>query len=129
MPDLVDEAAERSLALLRSAATPHGFVASTAFDHYAVIWARDALITCLGAVRSGDSELIDTAAATLDTLAAHISALGQVPAVVDPDLGTWDFAEGGVVDATAWLPIVAAEWLSATGDNERARSWWHVSAT
>lgn len=128
MPHVVQEGAERSLAVLHSAATPHGFVASPAFDHYAVIWARDALISSLGAVRSGDPELIAAAAATLDTLAGRMSPLGQVPAVVAPARNVWDFAEGGVVDATAWLPIVVGEWLDATGDRDRARTWWGAVA-
>jgi glycogen debranching enzyme len=124
MSDLVAEAVEKSRDLLVDAATPWGFVASPDFEHYAVIWARDALITCLGALRSGDARLIESAAATIDTLSAHASPLGQIPALVNPSRGTWDFAEGGVVDTSAWLAIVAAEHLDVTGDTDRTREWW-----
>jgi glycogen debranching enzyme len=124
MADLTEEAAERSRALLSSASTPSGFVASPDFAHYAVIWARDALVSSLGALATRDSGLTRTVAATLDTLTSHMSPLGQVPALVDTAHGSWDFGEGGVVDATAWLPIVVAEYLSTTGDVGRVRGWW-----
>jgi glycogen debranching enzyme len=127
MPDVIDEAVERSAELLRSASTPWGFVASPDFGHYAVVWARDALITSLGALRAGDQSLVETTASTLDTLTRHASPLGQVPAVVNPAKSTWDFGEGGAVDATAWLPIIVAEFLAATGDVERTRTWWHAA--
>lgn len=124
MTDLIAEAHERSLELLRRAATSHGFVASPSFDHYAVIWGRDALISALGALETGDADLISAAAATLDTLAQHTSPLGQVPALVAPAREQWDFAEGGTVDTTAWFAIVVAAYLTATDDVERVRSWW-----
>jgi glycogen debranching enzyme len=124
MSDLAVEAVERSTGLLVDAATPWGFVASPDFEHYAVIWGRDALISCLGALHTGDARLIDCAGATIDTLSAHASPLGQVPALVDPSRNTWDFAEGGVIDTSAWLAIVAAEHLEVTGDTDRAKTWW-----
>lgn len=124
MTDLVAEGYERSVELLARAATPHGFVASPAFDHYAVIWGRDALISALGALRVGEPDLVAATAATLDTLAEHASPLGQIPALVAPARGEWDFAEGGAVDVTAWFPIVVAAYLDATGDEERVRRWW-----
>jgi len=124
MTDLTAQAHSRSLELLREAATRHGFVASPAFDHYAVIWARDALIAGLGAVGSGEPDLVTATASTLDTLAAHSSTLGQIPALVAPARNEWDFSEGGVVDTTAWFPIVVAAYLRVTGDTGRVRGWW-----
>ncbi|MEX2424462.1 MAG: amylo-alpha-1,6-glucosidase [Acidimicrobiia bacterium] len=118
------EAFERSVALLADAATPAGFVASPAFDHYAVIWARDGLIAALGALDVGEPVLVAAAGATLDTLSAHASALGQIPAVVAPATAEWDFAEGGVVDATAWFVLVVDAYARTTGDLDRVRTWW-----
>ena len=118
------EAYERSVALLSDAATPAGFVASPAFDHYAVIWARDGLITALGALAVGEPAHLDAVGATLDTLSAHASPLGQIPALVAPATAEWDFAEGGVVDATAWFVIVVDAYARATGDLDRVRTWW-----
>lgn len=117
-------ARERSRELLQRAARPAGFVASPSFEHYTIIWARDALITSLGACATTDPSLHETVAATLDTLIAHASPLGQIPAIVSPERREWDFGEGGVVDSTAWLPVVAAAHLRATGDIDRAQVWW-----
>ena len=124
MTDLPAETFRRAEDLLRRAATSHGFVASPSFDHYAVIWGRDALISSLGALRLGDPDLITAVAATLDTLAGAASPLGQMPAVVNPAKGEWDFAEGGAVDVSAWFVVVVAAFLEATGDIDRAREWW-----
>jgi hypothetical protein len=122
--DLPAETFRRAEDLLRRAASSHGFVASPAFDHYAVIWGRDALISSIGALRLGDTDLVSAVAATLDTLAGAASPLGQIPAVVNPGKGEWDFAEGGAVDVSAWFVIVAADYLGATGDIDRTRAWW-----
>ena len=124
MADLTSEAFERSVELLRRASTSHGFVASPSFDHYAVIWTRDALISSLGALTVGEEELIAAAAVSLDTLAGHASPLGQIPAVVSPARDQWDFSEGGAVDPSAWFAIVAAGHFEATGDREAAERWW-----
>lgn len=121
---MIAEAEERSRSLLEAGLTPGGYVASPSFDHYASIWARDACIAALGALTTGEPRLIEGAAATLDTLAAGASPLGQVPAVVNPQAGTWDWGEGGAVDPSCWLPIVAGHHLAVTGDLERAAGWW-----
>jgi len=76
MSEITDEAYRRAVDLLDKAATPHGFVASPAFDHYAVVWARDALISSLGGLAVGTPKLVTAVAATLDTLSSHASALG-----------------------------------------------------
>lgn len=115
---------EQSLELLHRAATPAGFVASPSFDHYTLIWARDALITSLGACATTDPSLHRAVANTIDTLAAHASPLGQIPAVVSAERREWDFGEGGVVDATAWLPVVVEAYLTATDDLDRVEAWW-----
>ena len=124
MNDLPARTYERAVALLRRAATSHGFVASPAFDHYAVIWGRDALISSLGALQLDEIDLTAAVAATLDTLARGASPLGRLPAVVVPARDEWDFAEGGAVDVPALFVIVAAAYLDATGDVDRVRTWW-----
>ncbi len=115
MPPLTDAAYDRAITLLRRSATPSGFVASPAFDNYAVIWVRDAAITSLGALVSGHPDLVEAAIASLETMGGARSPLGQVAAVVRPDQGTWDWVEAGVVDSTAWYVILAGAVLAATG--------------
>jgi len=119
---LVDEGLERSIELLRRASTGAGFVASPAFDHYAAVWARDAAISCLGALVSGDDDLIDTSVRSFISMSGAQTPLGQVAAVIGPD--GWDWVEAGVVDATAWYVILGGAILEATGDIEVISPHW-----
>ncbi|MGD2059590.1 MAG: hypothetical protein PVF87_01865 [Acidimicrobiia bacterium] len=123
-PPSREEAYERATTLLRRSATKSGFVASPAFDNYAVIWARDAAITSLGALVSGDSTLVGAAVASLETMGGARSPLGQVAAVVRPDQSTWDWVEAGVVDSTAWYVILAGAILAATGRTDLVEPHW-----
>ena len=122
----VDEAYEQSLALLRDASTPGGFVASPALDHYAAVWGRDAVIASLGALETGEGRLVDTAVATLRTLATTQTPAGQIAAVVRPERNAWDFGEGGVVDVTAWFVVLAAAVVRVTGDLRLAKESWET---
>lgn len=124
MSNLTEEALERSLDLLRSASSPRGYVASPDFDHYAQVWARDAAISSLGALASRDDELVDGVIRTVESMAATMSPLGHVAAVIHVDQDTWDWADGGVVDATAWYVIITGALLVATGDAGLAERHW-----
>ncbi len=120
----VDECAARSRELLRACVGPRGLVASADFAHYGVVWARDAAVSGLGALASGDEELVAAVADTLDLLAETASPHGQIPAVVDARRGTRDFGEGGAVDPTPWFVILAGEYVDRTGDVGTAERWW-----
>ena len=121
---VIEEAAERSVALLHRALHAEGYLASPSDAHYASIWGRDAAIACLGASRSRDPVLIEGVEATLRTLASLATPLGQVPNVYWPDRGYWDWGEGGTTDATAWLVIALAEHVAATDRLPIAEELW-----
>ncbi len=55
MDVLIQEAYSRSLDILRRCATPAGFRASGAEPGYPQIWARDSIITSLGAALTGET--------------------------------------------------------------------------
>lgn len=129
MPVSRDDAYQQAIALLRRSATPAGFVASPAFENYSVIWARDAAITSLGALASGDDSLVEAAVASLDTMGGARSPLGQVAAVVRPEQGIWDWVEAGVVDATAWYVILAGAVLESTGRADLVEPHWERLVT
>ncbi len=120
----VEEAAAESRRLLDSCVGPRGFIASADFSHYGVVWARDAAVTCLGALATDDERLVEAVATTLDLLAETASDRGQIAAVVDPERGTRDFGEGGAVDPSAWFVIAAGAYLARTGDRPRVSGWW-----
>jgi glycogen debranching enzyme len=124
MTSLVDEAQARSIDLLERASSTLGFVASPSFDHYAQLWARDAAISSLGAIVTGEPDLIETAVRTMTSLARATTPLGQVAAVIQLDSESWDWGEGGVVDATAWYVILTAAVMEVTGDSTLADKHW-----
>lgn len=124
MTSLVDEAQTRSLELLDRASSHLGFVASPTFDHYAQLWTRDAAISSLGALISGEPDLIETAVRTMRSLSTATTPLGQVAAVIHLSSESWDWGEGGVVDATAWYVILTAAVLEVTGDSDLASDQW-----
>lgn len=110
--------------MLHRAASPRGFLASPEFEHYAQVWTRDAAVTSLGALARGSDDLIAGAVRTVDSMAATMTPLGQVAAVIHLDGDTWDWAEGGVVDSTAWYVILTGAVLTTTGDTAIARRHW-----
>lgn len=90
-----------ALDLLDRAARPIGFAAAVGDDHYDAVWTRDAAITCLGVLATGDDRWHPTVERTLATVGSKASAVGQCPNTVWAD-GWWDFGEHGSVDATLW---------------------------
>lgn len=124
MPDLLHEARERAVDILRRCTTPLGFKASALARGYPHVWARDSAVTALGAVASGDPDLIAAARASLDTLTAHQSKLGLIPLNVAVETGQVSTENAGAVDANLWY--ILAQWLlvQTTGDHAAlARDW------
>jgi hypothetical protein len=115
--DLSDLAYRRSVELLKRSYVPEGFVASAAQAHYAGIWARDALITSLGANLTGDEELVLASRRTLETLGRLQAPLGQIPNAYWPARSYWDWGEAGSLDATALFIIAAWEYVRSTSDD------------
>jgi hypothetical protein len=113
------EGYERALALVRECATPDGFVASpTEIGNYRRVWARDGVMLGLAALACGDSELIETARRTLQTLADHQGPHGEIPSNVDPQAARISYGgTAGRVDADLWFVIGSGEYWQATGDD------------
>ncbi|MFT5223119.1 MAG: hypothetical protein ACI867_001429 [Glaciecola sp.] len=87
--------------LLRDSVGPLGFAASTADAHYDALWTRDAAITCLGALHTGDASWHGAVSRTLTSVATRASAVGQLPNTVWSN-GWWDFGEHAALDPTLW---------------------------
>ena len=100
---LVEEAYRRALEVLRRCITPYGFRASGLSTGYPQIWARDSMITGLGAVLTGDPDLLTAFRASLDTLGSHQSSLGLIPLNVLPETGEVSTENAGAVDANLWF--------------------------
>ena len=111
--ELIAAGYEQALALLRRNATPAGILAASNTEaarkrHYATIFGRDAAISALGMVASGEADLVACARAGLLTLARSQAANGQIPNYVDPAGGEVDFWYTGCIDATLWWLIAVA---------------------
>lgn len=106
MPDAVktnvDQAYEQAVAVLRRCVTPYGFRASGVLPGYPQIWARDSVITSLGAALTGEPDLLAAFRASLDTLGRHQSQLGLVPLNVHPETGEISTENAGALDANLW---------------------------
>ncbi len=111
--ELLLECYDRSLQLLRENSRPFGIIASrqcekAACRHYVSIFARDASISALGMIASGDPGLVQSARMSLLTLSGRQAANGQIPNYVKPEAGEVDYWYLGCIDATLWWLIAVA---------------------
>jgi glycogen debranching enzyme len=102
---LLEDARERAVTVLRKCVTPYGFRASGASRGYPQIWARDSVITGLGAALTGEADLMAAFRASLDTLGSHQSPLGLIPLNVLPETGETSTENAGAVDANLWFVL------------------------
>ena len=125
---LLATAHEMALQIMRDCSTPHGFRASGLAAGYPQIWARDSAITALGAVASGDPELLQTVRASLITLGNHQSQRGLIPLNVNPDTGYISTENAGAVDANLWYILCHYLYFHATQDSDFLQSYWsHIT--
>lgn len=115
----VNECYQKAIEVLKGNTTEFGFKASS--ERYNSIWGRDGSITCLGAVLTGDNNLIDTSKKTLTTLRDFQTPLGQIPNVFFLDSRKINFY---ATDATAWWVIAVESLWRRTKDREFLSSFW-----
>ncbi len=120
----VARAHELALEVLHRCTTGQGFRASALASGYPQIWARDSAITSLGALCTGDKQLITAAQASLVTLAAHQSSSGLVPLNVNPDSGYVSTENAGAVDANLWYILAHYLYYRATEDDDLLAHYW-----
>ena len=97
---LIDRCYEKAIEVLSKCATPNGFFASVGYD---AVWARDSMITSLGA--SLLSEFRDAFKQSLITLAKHQSKLGQIPNAIDKFSKRKPHVDFKTIDSTLWFII------------------------
>jgi glycogen debranching enzyme len=123
---LIDETRRRALDTLQRCASACGFRASALAAGYPQVWARDNGIIFLGAVASGQPELIDSGRCALETLGAHQSARGLIPLNVHPDTGYVSTENAGAVDSNLWFILSHYLYFRATGDREFLQRHWQT---
>lgn len=121
---LIDRARKRAIDVVRRCITPDGFRASGLAAGYPQIWARDSMITFLGAVSSGERELIDAGRASLETMSAHQSSRGLIQLNVNPDTGYVSTENAGAIDSNLWYILGHYLHFHTTGDSEFLLTHW-----
>ena len=121
----IDACSRAALELLQRNLCPHGILAASrsaaAEDRrYTRIFGRDAAVCVMAMCGSGIEALEQGAIASLDALAAHQAANGQIPKYVDPDGRDADFWYLGCIDATLWW-LIAVDHVRRHGRVAQAR--------
>lgn len=101
--ELLQDARDKSIDVLRRCSTPYGFRASGTATGYPQIWARDSMASFIGAFASEDADLIANGKASLETLGEHQSAIGFIPLNVNPETGYCSTENAGACDSNLWF--------------------------
>lgn len=123
---LIQEAHCQATQILQECATGYGYRASGLAAGYPQVWARDAAITFLGAVCTGDPALIGSGRAALETLSRHQTRRGLIPLNVNPDTGYVSTENAGAVDSNLWYILAQYLHFHYTGDQAFLEGHWSV---
>lgn len=121
---LIEQAHAQAITVLHDCMTPYGFRASGLLEGYPQVWARDSMITLLGAVAAGDPDLIATGRAAIETLATHQSPRGLIPLNVNPDTDYISTENAGAVDSNLWYILGHYLYFHTTGDLAFLQRHW-----
>jgi glycogen debranching enzyme len=118
--DLIDTALEKAKVILKSECSPIGLMASP--EGYPHVWARDSVITSLGALLAPGHEFC--LRQSLETLAGQQSELGTIPNNVSVATGRLDHTNAGSVDSNLWFILGHAFQYRATDDTAFLQRQW-----
>ena len=120
MSSLIDVALEKAQTILGTECSPIGLMASP--EGYPHVWARDSVITALGALLSRGHEAC--LQVSLRTLASQQSDLGAIPNNVSVATGRLDHTNAGSVDSNLWFILGHAFQHRASSDINFLREEW-----
>ncbi len=117
---ITEIAFDRAHAILGSECSPIGLMASP--EGYPHVWARDSVITSLGAVLSpGHENCLRT---SLVTLAGQQTEMGAIPNNVSVATGRLDHTNAGSVDSNLWYILGHYIQYRTFGDVAFLREYW-----
>lgn len=122
--DLIAQGVKHARAILTQCVTPRGFRASARHDGYPQVWARDSVITFLGALTTGDRAFTRAGRASLETLGAYQSPRGLIPLNVNPDTGRTSSENAGALDSNLWFILGHYLHYLLTRDAAFTRAHW-----
>lgn len=121
---LIEQARRRAVEVLHKCVTPLGYRASALSTGYPQIWARDSMITFLGAAASGDPQLIAAGRASLETMSTHQSSRGLIQLNVNPDTGYVSTENAGALDSNLWYILGHYLHFRLTGNADFLQQHW-----
>jgi|AntRauTorckE6833_2_1112554.scaffolds.fasta_scaffold00760_10 hypothetical protein len=118
--ELIEEAKEESLKLLKSLITPKGFVASSNdVDNYKRVFSRDGIIAGIASIKFKDDELKEAFKQTLLTLKRNQDKTGRIASNVSIDEEKISYGTTvGRVDSSIWYVIGCCFYFLETGDKD-----------
>jgi glycogen debranching enzyme len=120
MSQLIDIAYDQAQAILGTECSPIGLMASP--EGYPHVWARDSVITSLGALLApGHETCLRT---SLKTLGGQQSELGAIPNNVSVATGRLDHTNAGSVDSNLWFILGHLFEYRATGNLDFLEAEW-----
>jgi len=114
--DLCDRAYNEAVKILRLCSHSCGIKASAKIHGYPQIWARDSMITLLGASLVNDDKICNSLKASFDILMKKQSPLGLIPNNVDVKSLKPNFQ--AYADAGLWFVIGNAFFFKQSGDKK-----------
>lgn len=115
----IHECRKEAVMALRQCCTPHGLYASGGKGGYDQVWARDSVITFLGASLINDNSFKKCFRKSLDTLAKYQSELGQIPNAVDLyDKKRKKQVTFATIDSSLWYVIGEHVYAKNYGDRK-----------
>ena len=99
---MIDECYEKAMDVIKSCSTNHGLYASGGTRGYDAVWARDSIISLIGASLAGFKEVFKH---SLITLAKNQSKKGQIPNCVDKWSKRKPHVDYASIDSSLWYII------------------------
>ena len=102
---MLDECYEKAKDVIKICSTRHGLFASGGIEGYNAVWARDSMISFLGASLVKESLFKNTFRQSLITLAKNQSKTGQIPNAVDKFSDRKPHVDFASIDSSLWYII------------------------
>ena len=105
MEDILKPCFEKAIKVIQLCSTPNGLFASAGKDGYDAVWARDSMISMLGASLVNKLLFKETFKKSLITLKKNQSIHGQIPNCVDKFSKRKPHTDYQTIDSTLWYII------------------------
>src|SRR3989344_9377537 len=120
---MLEKCYESAKEVIRICSTKHGLFASGGIDGYNAVWARDSMISFLGASLVKDSLFRNTFRQSIITLAMNQSPNGQIPNAVDKFSKRKPHVDFASIDSSLWYIIGHYTYKKRYNDNSLLKKY------